>query len=143
MQPADDVKFRRALGDGFRGARENLIERKCVCARHVRRAPERAQLAMRDADIRRIDVPVDVEVADVAVALLADVVREPADCEQIVRLEEREAVFGAQALAGENLVRDWLKTRVRDLQLAAHFSLKRDSSGQPRALGMTTKFKAA
>ena len=50
---------------------------------------------MRHADVGGIDVAVDVEIADVAVALFADVIGEPADGEQVVRLEEREAVVGA------------------------------------------------
>ena len=96
MQPADDVKFRGAFGHALRGARVNFIERKRVGARRIRRAAERAQLAVRDANVRGIDVPVDVEVADVSVALLAHVIRKPADGQQVVRLEEREAVFGVR-----------------------------------------------
>ena len=43
---------------------------------------------MRDADVGRINVPVDIEIADLAVALLADVIREPANRQQIVGLKE-------------------------------------------------------
>jgi hypothetical protein len=38
---------------------------------------------MRAADVRRIDVAIDVVIADVAVALLADVISEPADGQKI------------------------------------------------------------
>ena len=65
-------------------------------------------------------MPVDVVIADVAVALLADVVGEPADAEQVVRLEEREAVVGAEAFAGHYFGRDGLEMRVGDVQLC-HF----------------------
>ena len=44
---------------------------------------------MRHADVRGIDVPVDVEVADVAVALLAHVVGQPAQGQQVRRAIER------------------------------------------------------
>ena len=38
---------------------------------------------MRHANIGGIDVPIDVEVANVAVALLTNVIREPAQRQQI------------------------------------------------------------
>ena len=76
---------------------------------------------MRDANVRRIDVAIYVEVANVAVAFLADVIRQPADGEQIVRLIKREAIVGSQALPGENFVRRRLEPRVRDLEFRSHF----------------------
>ena len=97
---------------------------------------------MRDANVRGIDVPIDVEIADVAVALLAHVIREPADRQQIVRLEEREAVFGVQAFARQNLLRDRLEPRVGDLQsmsLSAHLRLTIPS---PRFQGRITNAAA-
>ena len=115
MQAADNVEFRGAFGNAFRGARENFVERKSVSTRRIGRTPESAQLAVRHADIRRIDVPVDVEVADIAVALLAHVIREPADRQQVVRLEEREAVIGREALARQDFLSDGLEARVHDL----------------------------
>jgi hypothetical protein len=60
---------------------------------------------MRYANIRGINVPVDVVVADIAVFLLADVIREPSERKQVVRLVKRDAVFRVEALAGENLCR--------------------------------------
>ena len=70
---------------------------------------------MGHADVSRIDVAIDIEVADVAVALLANVIGEPADGEQIVRLEEREAVFSCEARAGKDFGRDGPEPRVYDL----------------------------
>ena len=49
---------------------------------------------MRHADIRRIDVTIDVEVADVTVALLAHVVRQPTHGQKIARTIEHDAVGG-------------------------------------------------
>ena len=59
---------------------------------------------MRYANVRGINVAVDVEVADISVLLLADVIPKPAERKQIVRLVERDAVFRVEALAGENLL---------------------------------------
>ncbi len=87
MQPAHDVKFRRAFAHALRRARPNFIQRVRVSPRRIRRPPKRAQPAMRHANIRGIDVPVDVEVANVPVPLLAHVVRQPAHGKQIVRLK--------------------------------------------------------
>ena len=73
---------------------------------------------MRHADVGRIDVPVDVEVADVAVALLADVVGEPADGQQVGRAIEGDAVVEVEPLAGQHLVGDRLEPRVVDYRVA-------------------------
>ena len=87
MQAADDVKFGRAFGDAFGRARPDFFERERVCAGRVRVAAKSAELAVRAADIGRIDVAVDVVIADVAVALFADMIGEPADRQQIVRFD--------------------------------------------------------
>ena len=82
MQTADDVKFGRAFAHALFRALINFFERIHVRAGSIRIAPKRAQPAMRQANIRRIDMPIDVEIGDVAVPLLANVVREPADSQQ-------------------------------------------------------------
>jgi hypothetical protein len=120
MKSADDVKLRGALGNTLRRPLINFIERICVRAWRIRRAAKRAQLAVRHADVRRIDVPVDVEVADVAVLFFADVVRQPAHRQQVVRLIEREAVFGGQAFAGQYSLRNGFEPRVRGLEGCRH-----------------------
>ncbi len=84
---------------------------------------------MCDANIRGIDVPVDVVVADISVFLLADVIPKPAKRKQIVRLVKRDAVFRVEALAGENLRRYRLQPCVRYFKFARrlHFEF----SGTP------------
>ena len=109
MQPADNVKFRRAFAHALFRALINLFERIHVRAGSVRIAPKRAQLAMRHANVGRIDVPIDVEIGDVAVALLANMIREPADREQIRRAKQQNAVVARQPFARQNLVGDRLK----------------------------------
>jgi len=117
MQAAHNVKFGSTLGDTSRGAGKNFIERKRVGPGRVGRAAESAEFAMRDADVGGIDVAIDVEIADVAVALFADVIGKPADGEEIVRLKEREAVFGREALVREDSLRDGLEARIGYLEL--------------------------
>ena len=60
---------------------------------------------MRYANIRGVNVAVDVVVADISVLLLADVIPKPSEGKQIVRLVKRDAVFRIETLAGENLCR--------------------------------------
>src|SRR3984893_10981627 len=129
MQAADDVKFRRAFCNALRCALVDLIQRERVSAGCVRRASESAKAAMRYANIRGVNVPVDVVIADISVLLLADVIPKPAERKQIVRLVKRDAVFRIEALAGENLRRYWLQSRVRYFKFARrlHFDL----SGTP------------
>src|SRR5882762_11949103 len=73
---------------------------------------------MRDAYVGRIDVAIDVEKAGIAVTLLADGIREPANGEQVGRAIERDAVLEAQALSCENLVRNRLQPLVGDSKFA-------------------------
>src|SRR5580704_360960 len=101
MQAADDVKFRRAFRHAFRRALVNFIERECVSAGRVRRASESAEAAMRYANIRGVNVAVDVVIADISVLLLADVIAKPAERKQIVRFVKRDAVFRIETLAGQ------------------------------------------
>src|ERR1700758_352789 len=108
------MKFRGAFTPTLFGALPDLFEGKCVSAGRVRAAAEGTEFAMRHANVGRIDVPVDVEVADVAVALFADVVRQPAKGQQIGRAVKRDAVFEAEPFAGQNLGSDGFEARIVD-----------------------------
>ena len=81
-------------------------------------AAKGAKLAVRDADVGGIDVAIDVVIGDVAVALFADVVGQPADGKQIGRLVERDAVVKGEALAREDFVGDGFQVRVGDGQFS-------------------------
>src|SRR6202047_5684027 len=98
MQAADDVKFRCAFADALFGALVNFFEGESVCARGVGIAAESAELAMCHANVGGIDVTIDVEVGDVAMALLADVIGEPSDGQEIGRAIEGDTVRGVEAL---------------------------------------------
>ena len=108
MQPADHVKFRRAFAHALLGALVNFFERECVRAGRVGIAAERAQFAMRDAHVGRINVPVHIEEARIAVALLADEIGEPPHGKQVRRAIERQSVVKSQALARKHFVRNRL-----------------------------------
>src|SRR5271170_7662058 len=69
MQPADNVKFSGAFANTLFRALINFIESKSVSARRIRIAAESAKSAMRHANIRRIDVAIDVVIGGVPVAL--------------------------------------------------------------------------
>jgi hypothetical protein len=61
-------------------------------------AAEGAQAARGDANVGVVDVPVDVEVGDVAVHALAHVIGQPADRQNVAGAVERNAVVEAEAL---------------------------------------------
>ena len=132
MQSADHVEFRGAGADAFLGALPDFIERESVSAGGIGIASESAKFAMRDANICRIDVAIDVEIADVAVARFADVVGEPADGEKVGRAIESDAVGGGEALAGQNFVGDGLQTRVGDLEFGNVAQLTCETPTPPR-----------
>ena len=112
MEAADDMK----LGDGFRVAGGRcfpcLFECHGVAGGIAFLAAKGAELAGSHADVRRVDVAIDVEVGKVAVHPLADMVGQPAYCQHIRRGVKREAVVSAEALLGHHPGGDRLETRV-------------------------------
>src|ERR1700751_904289 len=116
MQSTDNMKLRGTFCDSITGALVDFVQGEIVSAGRIGRATKRAELAVRHANVRGIDVAIDVEIRDVAVLLLAHVIREPADGEQIMRLIQRKPVFGMQALAREHLLSHGLQARVTDSQ---------------------------
>ena len=86
VQSADDVELRDRLSvAGGRGL-PCLLQGHCVGALASLLAAEGAETAGSNTDIGRIDMPIDVEVGQVAVHLLAHPVRQPSHGEQIARL---------------------------------------------------------
>ena len=73
----------------------------------ARPAVERAEVAVRVADVRVVDVPVDDERHASAVDLaVAELVGGPADRDEVAALEERHRLGVFDPLAGERLVED-------------------------------------
>src|SRR5580658_9603026 len=104
MQAADDVKLRGPFANALFRALVDLLESKRVSTGRVRIAAKSAEFAMRDAYVGRVDVAIDVVVGNVSVALLTNVVREPADGQKVRRTVKRDAVIHRQALARENFL---------------------------------------
>ena len=116
MQSADDVKLRDRLGVAGSGGLECLFQRHGVGAGSVLLAPESAQPAGGHANVRGIDVAVDVEVSLVAVHAFAHVIGQPADGENVAGAVEREGVGCVEAFAGKHLGVDRLEARVVGLK---------------------------
>ena len=106
MQAADDVELRDGLAVALAGLGDALLDRHVVAAGLVDLLGPRAERAVHPAEVRRVQVAVDVVEREVAVARLADVVGEAAEGEQVARLEEPDAVVEGEPLPGENLVGD-------------------------------------
>ena len=79
MQAADNMEFRNRFAVAGSGSLESFFERHRVGARRVLLAAKGAEPACGHADIRRINVAIDVEVGLVAVHALAHGIRQPAD----------------------------------------------------------------
>ena len=120
MQAADHVKFGGAGFDALLGALPDFLEREGVSAGSVGIAAEGAEFAVGDANVGGIDVAIDVVIADVAVALFADKIREPADGEQIARTVERDAIGVREALACHHFFGDVGEMFIGDLEWCGH-----------------------
>ncbi len=67
VQSADDVHFRAAGVDGFLPAGQNLLVAHAVALGFPQIGPERTENTAVDANVRRIQVNVDVVVSEIAV----------------------------------------------------------------------------
>ena len=118
MQAANDVKFRGAFAHALIGTFIHFFERESVCARGSGIAAKGAELAMRHADIGGIDVAIDVVIGDVAVALFANEIGQPAHGQQIGRAIERHAIVEGEAFARQHLIGDGLQAFVSERQFS-------------------------
>src|SRR4029453_6489005 len=84
---------------------DHRLRQQVALARVARPAVERAEVAVRVADVRVVEVPVDDERDPRRVALaVADLVGEAADRDEVAALKERDRILVADALAGERLL---------------------------------------
>src|SRR5712691_1107282 len=93
------MQFGRSFRDCLARDAQGIIDVMRVSVRLARGAVEPAKLAVNVADVRRIEMPVDVEISRAAMLLPADGVGEFAQGVEIVRREKRYAVFKRQARA--------------------------------------------
>ena len=116
MQASHDVEF----CDGFAvpGSRclKGLFESHGVGARRVLFSPESAQAASSDAYIRRIDMAIHVEIGFIAVHALADMVRQPADRQNIAGSIQSQSVVSIEAFASQDLLVDRHKAGIISLE---------------------------
>ena len=110
MKASDNVEF----GDGFGVSRgcgfESLVERHGVGAGRVFLAPEGAEAAGGDADIRGIDMAIDVEIGFVAMHALTNGIGQPADGEDISGTVKSKGIVDVEASALRDLFGDWVET---------------------------------
>src|SRR5271168_1657928 len=110
------MEFGDRLGISGRGGFEGFLERHGVSARSVLLAAKGAQTASRDADIGRINMPVDVEIRFVAVHALAHMVGHPAHGENIAGAVECKGICRVETITGQDFGLDRLKARVVRLE---------------------------
>src|SRR5271156_1388335 len=103
MQTTDDVEF----GDGLAIAGGSRLEGFLKChgirARRIFLTSEGAKAAGGHANIRRINVAIDIEVSLVAVHALAHGIRQPAYGKDIRRAVECEGVVLVEPFSSEHL----------------------------------------
>src|SRR5205814_4173412 len=112
MQAADNVKFGCAFADALVGALIDFVEGISVGAGGIGIAAERAEFAVGDADVGRIDVTIDIVVGDVAVFFFAVVIGERADGGVVGRAIKLNAFVGGKAFARADVVRDEFQSLV-------------------------------
>ena len=100
MEAANDMHFGGAILIRLFGFAANLLQRQGVGPLVPRRTGEGAEGATVDADVGRVDVPVDVEEYVFAVLALVGQGRQFADGQQVVGVEQEKRLFGADALVG-------------------------------------------
>ena len=114
VQPADDVHLGRAAIDRFLPASQNLLVGHQIALGAAQVGAKRAEDAAIDADVRRIQMRVDVVIGGVAVLPLADQVGQLADfVQRHLGLVEQQAVVERQPLAGLDLAADRFERRLR------------------------------
>jgi hypothetical protein len=110
MVAADDVDLTNVRLDHA----DDVLDRVLEGARLALLLGEVAERAGEDADVRRVDVPVDDEVDPVAGLLALDVIRHAAEAEEVVGAEARQPIVEIEPLA------------------LAHFLPRRGRDGDPR-----------
>src|SRR5437660_2325120 len=116
MQPPDYVKLRDRFAVTGGGRRESFFKRHSVSARSVFLAPKSAQAPSSHANIRRIDVAVDVEVCLVAMHPLTDPVGQPTDGQDVTGPVEGKRIGLLQAFTREDFIFDRDEARIVSLE---------------------------
>ena len=116
MQASHDVEFCDGFAVPGSGCFKGFFERHCVGTRRVLFSSEGAEAAGSDTYIRRIDMAIQVEIGFIAVQALADLVRQPADRQNIARTIQGQSVVSIEAFASQHLLMDWHKAGIVGLE---------------------------
>src|SRR5947207_11218378 len=106
------MQLSRAFVERLAGDLQRIIDVVRVSVRLARSAIEAAELAVDVANIRRIEMPIDVEVSGAAVLLSTNCVGEFAQRVEVFGMEKSEAVIERQTLARLHLRADVVKLDV-------------------------------
>ena len=110
MEAAHDVQLGRAPLAGLPRPLDHLVAVHHIGLGLVQIGPEGTEVASVNAHIRRIDVRVDIVVAEIAVVPLAHQVGHRAEGEEVVGVLEGESVLETQPLPGFHLLPDRLQS---------------------------------
>ena len=112
VQAAGDVQFSRAFRDGLTRDAQGIVDVVRIGIRLTRRAKETTELAIGITDIRRIEMPIDVEVRRPAMLLSSRGVGKFAQRVEIVSAEESYAVSKGETLVAIYFGADLVKSCV-------------------------------
>ncbi len=99
MQPTHNVELRHSLRQPLPRSLPCLFKSHRVRVGLTLFPPKRAQSARRNTDVRRIDMPVHIEVRQIPMHPLAHQVRHPAHCQDVAAAVQRDAIIEVQALS--------------------------------------------
>src|SRR5471030_836225 len=120
MQAADNVKLRDRLAPAFPRLLPHLFERHGIGLGIPHPLAERAQPATGHAHVRRVDVPVHVEVSGVPVQPLANQVGQVSQRQNVAAAVERQAIVEREPLARLDLAANGNQARIVNYDLHIH-----------------------
>jgi len=125
MQAPNNMKLRYGFTVPGRGSFVGLFQRHGVSAGSVFLATKSAKAAGCNADVGRINVPVDVEIRSVAVQAFANMVRQPANRKDIACTVKDKSIVPGEALSLQNLACNRLKADILRLKfmLSSHIPM--------------------
>ena len=119
MQASHDVELGHRLAVAGGRCLPGLLERHRISARSIFLAAKGAEPASGNANVRWIDMPVDVEVRNVAMHPLAHQVGQPANRQNVSGAIEVDAVVEAETLFRHHFFSDRQQPRIVGLKAMA------------------------
>ena len=125
------MEFQGSFARALFGSRVNFFQRKVVSAWCVGVTAKGAELAMSDTNVGRINVPVDVEIGDVAVFFFAHVIRHPANGQEVRRTIQRDAIVKGKPFTREHFLGNRLQPLIGDRKFAHYESIESFKRAKP------------